>query len=183
MTRIKYHEGWTRSMPQDGVILSADRKRTIFVCPLRLSAFGRRLCGAVLSFALLSPLQTSSNRRLLQVQLANSKQALIDAAARLYQMRCGTRFRLTPSACPVGQSSSRRSPSNAAKGATKAACQKTHHARSTARRLVGTRMRFLSQRFAHRMSCAFRCTAARVLGTTRDEGPTASATSIPAFSI
>jgi hypothetical protein len=112
---------------------------------------------------------------------AISKQAGIHAAVPSNRMRCATRFPMFPSAFPVRQPSSRRSPSNHAHTTAEAARQKTHHARSTARHLVGTRMRFLSKQFARRMICAFRCTAAHLLGTTRSVGPSACATRSAAF--
>jgi hypothetical protein len=79
-TKRKYYKGPVHSMLQNGVIRIAGCTKSIFVHPRRLSAFVGRLCGCpVLCFALCCSLQTSSNRRLLQVQTAISK-ALSDAA-------------------------------------------------------------------------------------------------------
>jgi len=50
----KYYKGIICSTPQNGVILSAECTKSIFVCPLHLSAFVRRLCGGC-PFPLLFP--------------------------------------------------------------------------------------------------------------------------------
>jgi hypothetical protein len=80
-TKRKYYKGQVHSMPQNGVICSAGCTKSIFVRPTRFSAFVGRL--RWLSF----PLQTSSNRRLLQVQLNASQHALIGTAVSINRMR------------------------------------------------------------------------------------------------